>query len=357
MRKAPSFDSLLESAAALAGELRDEAAGCAAFIADFARNEAQSGDEEFLAENQRFQSAGAKRQALDGLLGELAADLDRLSDEVSEDLDSFRGLTQRERLTGWFSRQRMWRQHSQRVSEAPVVERLLDLFAKSDALSGLVSAHRGFAAECHKAAESGVVDIIEHRRRLVDAIDIARMRMKELNAKALTTQGRIGVYGGKADWERLEEERRALKAEAERISSEEQVMRDESHRRERFITMFQIFVDALNGQIALCNVLTRKLMVDTEERLVLYRAQVDTDRPGAKAKISQTIFPHIAAPISLFERGMLVPQDIEQRKNAADLAFEKKFSAFAPAVSIEHDTPLIDLTKKLPRLRLRFGRP
>ena len=102
--------------------------------------------------------------------------------------------------------------------------------------------------------------------------------------------------------------------------------------------------------------LTRKLMVDTEERLVLYRAQVDTDRPGAKAKISQTIFPHIAAPISLFERGMLVPQDIEQRKNAADLAFEKKFSAFAPAVSIEHDTPLIDLTKKLPRLRLRFGR-
>ena len=343
MRKAPSFDSLLESAAALAGELRDEAAGCAAFIADFARNEAQSGDEEFLAENQRFQSAGAKRQALDGLLGELAAELDRLSDEVSEDLDSFRGLTQRERLTGWFSRQRMWRQHSQRVREAPVVERLLDLFAKSDALSGLVSAHRGFAAECHKAAESGVVDIIEHRRRLVDAIDIARMRMKELNAKALTTQGRIGVYGGKADWERLEEERRALKAEAERISSEEQVMRDESHRRERFITMFQIFVDALNGQIALCNVLTRKLMVDT-------------DRPGAKAKISQTIFPHIAAPISLFERGMLVPQDIEQRKNAADLAFEKKFSAFAPAVSIEHDTPLIDLTKKLPRLRLRFGR-
>jgi len=44
VRKAPPFDSLLESAAALAGELRDEAAGCAAFIADFARNEAQSGD-------------------------------------------------------------------------------------------------------------------------------------------------------------------------------------------------------------------------------------------------------------------------------------------------------------------------
>lgn len=356
MRKAPSFEILMETASALAEELRAEAGDCAAFIASFARNEAQSSDETFLDENQRFQAAGQKREALDAALGELAGELDRLSEDVSAALDSFRGLTRRERITGWFSRQRMWRLHSQRVSEAPVVERLLDLFAKSDALAGLVTQHRGFAGECHKAAEGGVVDIIEHRRRLVDAIDIARMRMKELNAKALTTQGRIGVYGGRTEWERLEEERRALKGEADRISSEEQVMRDESQRRERFITMFQSFVDALNSQIALCNVLTRKLMVDTEERLVLYRAQVDTDRPGAKAKISQTIFPNIAAPISLFERGMLVPQDIEQRKSAASIAFEKKFSAFVPVISMEHDRPLIDLTKRLPRLRLRFGR-
>lgn len=356
MRKAPSFDSQMDAAKALAEELRAQVAACAAFIAEFARDEGRSGDEEFIAENQRFKAAGAKREALDLLLGEMTADLDGLSERVSADLDSFRGLTRREKLTGWFSRQRMWRLHSQRVREAPVVERLLDLFSMSDAISGLVASHRAFTADCHKAAETSIVDIIEHRRRLVDAIDLARLRMRELNAKALTTQGRIGLYGGRSEWEQMEEERRALKTEAERISGEEQVMRDESQRRERFIAMFQIFVDSLNSQIGLCNVLMRKLMIDTEERLVLYRAQVDTERPGAKSKISQAIFPNLAPPIALFEKGMLVPADIEQRKGAADIAFEKKFSGFVPAAGVEHDAPLIDITRRLPRLRLRFGR-
>ena len=357
MRKALSFDSQLEAAQALAEDLRADVAICAASVAAFARSESQSGDDDFIAEQRVFQATDAKRESLDAILGAITAELDLLSDDVFADLDSFRGLTARERMTGWFSRQRMWRLHSQRVSEAPVVERLLDLFVKSDAIAGLVGQHRTLAAEGHKTAETGVVDIIEHRRRLVDAIDIARMRMKELNAKALTTQGRIGVYGGRTEWERMEEERRALKAEADRISAEEHAMRDESHRRERFILMFQSFVDAMNGKIALCNVLARKLMIDTEERLVLYRAHVDTERPGAATKISQAIFPNLAAPITLFERGMLVPQDIEQRKAAADMAFEKKFSAYARPADVQGDaTPLIDLTRRLPRLRLRFMR-
>ncbi|MGO8381619.1 hypothetical protein ACC745_39495, partial [Rhizobium ruizarguesonis] len=77
----------------------------------------------------------------------------------------------------------------------------------------------------HRAAERNLVDIVEQRRRLVDSIDIARLKMQELNAKALTTQGRIGVSGNRAHWEQMEAERRALTAEAERISAEEHEMR------------------------------------------------------------------------------------------------------------------------------------
>lgn len=356
MRKPPSFEAQYETANGIAEALRPAAERCVGFVAEFARHEVLSDNDLFVAEDNRFQAFAADRARFAELLAELVAGLDGLTAEVSADLDSFRGLTRGEKMVGWFSRQRMWRRHSNRVRAAPVVERLRDLLVRSDAVAGLIAAHRNLTLANHKAAEASLIDIVEHRRRLVDKIDIARIRIKELNAKALTTQGRIGLYGSRAEGQRMELERQELKTEAARISVEEQKMRDESQRRERFIGLFQTFVDALNAQIALCNTLIRKLMIDTEERLVIYQAQVDTDIPGSKVRIAPEIFPHIAGPIGLFERGMLVPQELERRKSAADAAFGKRFAAFAPRADEVAGAPIIDMTRKSTKLRLRFLR-
>ncbi|WP_083199329.1 hypothetical protein [Rhizobium sp. AC44/96] len=356
MRKAFSFDMQLDAACALAKALPPEGRLCVDFIGEFARSDSEIDDERFLTENTRFHTFVANGTTFTDLAAELVSGLDLLTVKVSADLDSFRGLTAVERLIGRFSRQRMWRRHSARVRAAPVVERLRDLMVKSNAAAGLVADYRTFALSAHKAAERKLIDIIEHRRRLVDEIDIARIRIKELNAKALTTQGRIGLYGSKTEWERMERERQSLKAEADRISTEEHRLRDESQRRERFIGIFQMFVDALNNQVGLCNTLIRKLMIDTEERLLIYQAQVDTDIPGSKVQISAELFPDIADAISLFERNMLVPQDLQQRKYTADAAFDKKFAAFAHERTEEPGAPLIDTTKISTRLRFRFLR-
>ncbi|KQV64554.1 hypothetical protein [Rhizobium sp. Root1220] len=356
MRKPFSFDTQYEAARTLAEALRPEAKLCAEFMNEFARYGAQTDDERFLVENGRFQGFAAAGVNLAKLLAELVSALDAMTVKVSADLDGFRGLTRAEKLIGRLSRQRMWRRHSARVRAAPVVERLRDLLLKSDAVAGLIENHRALARVTHKAAERRLIDIVEHRRRLVDEIDIARLRIKELNAKALTTQGRIGLYGSKAEWETMEEERRALKSEADRISNEEHAMRDESQWRERFINIFQLFVDALNNQIGLCNALARKQMIDTEERLLIYQSQVDTEIPGSKVQISTELFPNIAGPISLFERGMLVPQELEHRKRAADGIFRKAFAAFAPDHDTAPGTPILDTTKISTRLRFRFLR-
>ena len=356
MRKPPPFDSQYEAAGGLAERISAEAQYCVAAISAFDGDETRSADEVFVEQNGCFQAHFADGAALDALLAELVFSLDRLTAEVSADLDSFRGLTLREKMAGWVSRQRMWRMYTERVREAPVVERLLDLLAKSDALARLIASQRASIAERHKAAELNLINIVEHRRRLVDSIDIARLRMKELNAKALTTQGRIGVYGNRAHWEQMETERRALKAEAERISAEEHVMRDDSQRRERFIGLFQGFVDSLNGRIAACNVLLRKLMIDTEERLIIYQAQVDTDRPGVKVRIKPELFPDIATPIRLFEKGMLVAQDLERRKSRADLEFTRKFPSYAEQSAETPGAPLIDTARRSFRISLPFLR-
>ncbi|MDF0696725.1 hypothetical protein PYR71_09410 [Rhizobium sp. MC63] len=356
MRKAPPFDNQYEAAGGLAEKIAAEGAFCAACIRAFSSDEIHSADEVFLEQNARFQAHIADSAALDGLLAELVFSLDRMTAEVSADLDSFRGLTLREKMAGWTSRQRMWRMYTERVREAPVIDQLLDLLAKSDALAGLIASQRAAVIERHKAAEHSLIGIVEQRRRLVDSIDIARLKMKELNAKALTTQGRIGVYGNRAHWEQMEAERRALKAEAERISAEEHVMRDDSQRRERFIGQFQAFVDSLNGRIGACNVLLRKLMIDVEERLLIYQAQVDTDRPGMKVRIKPEFFPDIAAPIRLFEKGMLVAQDLERRKSRADLDAAGKFPAYAEPFAETSGTPLIDTARRPFRFSLPFLR-
>ncbi|AJC80475.1 hypothetical protein IE4803_CH03304 [Rhizobium etli bv. phaseoli str. IE4803] len=355
MRKAPSFDSRYETASGFAEKIAADRAYCAACIRAF-DSEIHSADEVFLEQNVRFQEHIADGAALDALLAELVFSLDRLTAEVSADLDSFRGLTMREKMAGWTSRQRMWRMYTERVREAPVIERLLDLLVKSDALARLITTQRSALVERHKAAEHNLVSVVEHRRRLVDSIDIARLRMKELNAKALTTQGRIGVYGNRAHWEQMEAERRALKAEAERISTEEHEMRDDSQRRERFISLFQAFVDAMNSQIAVCNVLLYKLMIDVEERLIIYQAQVDTDRPGMKARIKPEFFPNIAAPIGLFEKGMLVAQDLERRKGRAALEVARRLPAYAEPSPEAPGAPLIDTVRRPFRFSLPFLR-
>ncbi|RUL97474.1 hypothetical protein [Rhizobium chutanense] len=355
MRKPPPFDSQYEAAGGLAEKIATDAAYCVARIRAFDGGETRSADEIFVEQNGRFQAHIADHAALDALLAELVFLLDRMTAEVSADLDRFRGLTVREKMAGWTSRQRMWRMYTERVREAPVIERLLDLLAKSDALARLIAGQRSSIIECHKAAERGLVDIVEQRRRLVDSIDIARLKMKELNAKALTTQGRIGVYGNRAHWEQMEAERRALKAEAERISAEEHEMRDDSQRRERFIGLFQAFVDSLNGRIAACNVLLRKLMIDVEERLIIYQAQVDTDRPGMKMRIKPELFPDIAPPIRLFEKGMLVAQDLERRKGRADLECAGRFPTYAEPPG-SSGTPLIDTARRSFRFSLPFLR-
>ena len=111
-----------------------------------------------------------------------------------------------------------------------------------------------------------------------------------------------------------------------------------------------------NSQIAARNVLLYKLMIDVEERLIIYQAQVDTDRPGMKMRIKPEFFPDIATPIRLFEKGMLVAQDLERRKSRADLDVAGKFPAYGEPAPETPGAPLIDTARGSFRFRLPFLR-
>ena len=123
----------------------------------------------------------------------------------------------------------------------------------------------------------------------------------------------------------------------------------ESQTLERYTSMFQTFVDSLNNQIAAQNTLINKLTIDTEQRIVLYKAledslktaaqqdvahkintlgsQVDTAAEETMAGIGSAAQRHIGDLLEMHEKNMLSTQDIQRRKKLADDAFARRFRA------------------------------
>ena len=111
--------------------------------------------------------------------------------------------------------------------------------------------------------------------------------------------------------------------------------------------MFQTFVDSLNNQIAAQETLINKLSIDTEQRIVLYKAledslktsaqqdvahqintigsRVDTAAEETMAGIGASAQSHIADLLELHEQSMVDTKEIQRRKRLADDAFARRF--------------------------------
>lgn len=133
------------------------------------------------------------------------------------------------------------------------------------------------------------------------------------------------------------------------MQAKEQELLAESQTLERYTSMFQTFVDSLNNQIAAQNTLINKLTIDTEQRIVLYKALEDGERrpPSRMWRTRSTRWvrrstrrrkrpwPASARPrsaisaisLEMHEKNMLATQDIQRLRKLADDAFARRFQA------------------------------
>jgi hypothetical protein len=111
--------------------------------------------------------------------------------------------------------------------------------------------------------------------------------------------------------------------------------------------MFQTFVDSLNNQIAAQSTLINKLTIDTEQRIVLYKALEDSLKTAAQQDVAHKINTlgsqvdntgrrnhgrHRCCraeahrrPARMHEKNMVATADIQRRKKLADDAFARRF--------------------------------
>ena len=236
-----------------------------------------------------------------------------------------------------------------RVRNMSLAGNLQELLGKSDTIVGILREQRGILDQRYKSSETSLVQVIERRKQTVASLEATQARINELNPQLLDIENRIAASTDQGQRTQLEGERSAMATEYNQLQAKEQELLAESQTLERYTSMFQTFVDSLNNQIAAQNTLINKLTIDTEQRIVLYKAledslktaaqqevahrintlgsQVDTAAEETMAGIGAAAQRHIGDLLEMHEKNMVATQDIQRRKKLADDAFARRFQS------------------------------
>ena len=189
--------------------------------------------------------------------------------------------------------------------------------------------------------------MIERRTGTMEELEKTQARIEELNPMLLDIENRIAASTSQKERSALEGERSELATEYNQMQAREQTLLAESQTLERYTSMFQTFIDSLNNQKAAQQTLINKLTIDTEQRIVLYKAledslktaaqqdvahkintlgsRVDTAAETTMAGIGAAAQSHIADLLEMHEKNMTATHDIQRRKKLADDAFARRF--------------------------------
>jgi predicted nucleic acid-binding Zn-ribbon protein len=183
----------------------------------------------------------------------------------------------------------------------------------------------------------------------MSSLEATQSRIDELNPILLDIENKIAASTDQKERTSLEAERAKVATEYNEAQAKEQELLAESQTLERYTSMFETFVDSLNNQIAAQNTLINKLTIDTEQRIVLYKALEDSLKTAAQQDVAHKINTlgsavdtaaeetmagigaaaqrHIGDLLEMHEKNMLSTDDIQRRKKLADEAFSRRFQA------------------------------
>ena len=304
-------------------------------------------DADFDIENARIEDVIRQQKVMEGNMADLIIGLEDATNAFGSEFESMKSYTQWEKIVGIFSKQRMQRMRSERVRNTSLSSNLQELLSKSDRIVGILKEQEKILNERYATSERSLREVIERRERTMTELEATQKRIEELNPRLMDVENRISASTSQSERTQLEAERSELATEYNAAQAKEQELLAESQTLERYTSMFQTFVDSLNNQIAAQRTLINKLEIDTEQRIVLYKAledslktaaqqdvahrintigsQVDTAAETTMAGIGAASQRHIADLLEEHERNMVSSQDIQRKKKLADDAFARRF--------------------------------
>lgn len=342
-----NFDAEIAKTREVVDQVRGKMDQTSVALDQFAKAETKLGDVNFDIENARLQDVLSQQKVMEANIADLIIGLEDATNVFGTEFESMKSYTGYEKFIGIFSKQKMQRMRTDRVRNMSLAGNLQELLAKSDTIVGILKDQKAVLDSRYKTSEASLIQVIERRKQTMANLEATQKRIEELNPQLLDIENRIAASTDQKTRTQLEGERSKLATEYNEKQAKEQELLAESQTLERYTSMFQTFVDSLNNQIAAQNTLINKLTIDTEQRIVLYKAledslktaaqqdvahkintlgsQVDTAAEETMAGIGSAAQKHIGDLLEMHEKNMLATQDIQRRKKLADDAFARRF--------------------------------
>ncbi|NBB50222.1 hypothetical protein GVN24_18260 [Rhizobium sp. CRIBSB] len=344
-----SFDSEIEKTRKIVSEMRGKIEQSGVVLDTLAKSDSKLVGQDFDIENARISDVLNQQKVMEANIADLIIGLEDATNVFGAEFESMKSLTGMEKFIGIFSKQKSQRMRTERVRNMSLAGNLQELLAKSDSIVGILKEQKTVLEERYKTSEASLVQVIERRKQTIANLEETQKRIETLNPALLDIENKIAASTDTSERTDLEAERSKLATDYNQAQAREQELLAESQTLERYTSMFQTFVDSLNNQIAAQNTLINKLTIDTEQRIVLYKAledslktaaqqevahrintlgsQVDTAAEETMAGIGAAAQRHIGDLLELHEKNMLSTQDIQRRKKLADEAFARRFQS------------------------------
>ena len=344
-----NFDAEIAKTREVVEEMRSKIEQSGTVLDKIARTDEKIGASDFDIENARIEDVLKQQKVMEGNIADLIIGLEDATNVFGAEFENMKSFTGWETFIGIFSQESKQRMRTERVRNMSLAGNLQELLAKSDTIVGIVKAQKQVLEQRYATSETSLSQVIERRKATIENLTTVQKRIEELNPMLLDIENKIAASTDQTQRTQLEGERSKLATEYNEKQAKEQELLAESQTLERYTSMFQTFVDSLNNQIAAQNTLINKLTIDTEQRIVLYKAledslktaaqqdvahkintlgsQVDTAAEETMAGIGSAAQRHIGDLLEMHEKNMLSTQDIQRRKKLADDAFARRFQA------------------------------
>jgi len=315
-------------------------------LEEFAKSDT-IGQTDFDIENARIQDILKQQNVMEGNIAELIIGLEDATNVFGSEFESMKSYTGWEKFIGVFSKQKMQKMRTERVRNMSLAGNLQELLGKSDTIVGILQSQKDVLDSRYASSEASLKKVIERRKNAIDMLEETQGRIEELNPMLMDLENQISASTDQKARAELEGKRSELATEYNQAQAKEQELLAESQTLERYTSMFQTFVDSLNNQLAAQQTLINKLNIDTEQRVVLYKAledslktaaqqdvahkintlgnQVDTAAEETMAGIGAAAQSHIGDLLEMHEKNMVSTEDIQRRKKLADEAFARRF--------------------------------
>ena len=244
------------------------------------------GDADFDIENARIQDVLKQQKVMEGNIADLIIGLEDATNVFGSEFESMKSYTTWEKIVGMFSKQRSQRMRTDRVRNMSLAGNLQELLTKSDTITGILKEQEQVLSERYESSEGQLREVIERRKGTIADLENTQTRIEELNPMLLDLENQISMATDQNKRAELEGQRSELATEYNAAQAKEQELLAESQTLERYTSMFQTFVDSLNNQKAAQATLINKLTIDTEQRIVLYKALEDSLKTAAQQDVA-----------------------------------------------------------------------